>query len=163
MATCITSASGSMDEGRIAMNFDNGHRSLENKFFTYVDDPRISSVKSGRAGQTGLVSGVVWCGWFSCCYMALFGWKWWGTEALHITAFHHVSTCHIEKPNRYDMFRKILSQLTNLWLFAHPSVNHFGWSVKSKLFHPSIISKIKLTSHSFIQLNNLYIYIVSVA
>ncbi|KAK4302726.1 hypothetical protein Pmani_025199 [Petrolisthes manimaculis] len=57
VATCITSASGSMDEGKIAMNFDNGRRFLEGKFFTYVEDPRISSVKSGRAGQTGLRNG----------------------------------------------------------------------------------------------------------
>lgn len=39
------------------MNFDNGRRELEGKYFTYVDDPKINSVKSGRAGQAGMVSG----------------------------------------------------------------------------------------------------------
>lgn len=38
------------------MNFDNGHRQLEGKYFTYVDDPKIHTVRSGRAGQAGMVS-----------------------------------------------------------------------------------------------------------
>ena len=40
------------------MTFDNGRRSLEGKYFTYVEDPSIQSVKSGRAGQAGLVSSL---------------------------------------------------------------------------------------------------------
>ncbi|XP_063875423.1 plexin-A1-like isoform X1 [Scylla paramamosain] len=57
VATCITSDASTLTEGKIAMNFDNGHRQLEGKFFTYVDDPKIHSVKSGRAGQAGMRNG----------------------------------------------------------------------------------------------------------
>lgn len=39
------------------MIFDNGRRSLDGKYFTYVEDPSIFSVKSGRAGQAGLRNG----------------------------------------------------------------------------------------------------------
>ncbi|XP_069180066.1 plexin-A4 isoform X2 [Procambarus clarkii] len=57
VATCITSESNDHQEGKIEMVFDNGRRKLEDKFFTYVNDPTILSVKSGRAGQAGLRNG----------------------------------------------------------------------------------------------------------
>ena len=58
VATCITSSSSNLQNGEIEMTFDNGRRSLEGKYFTYVEDPSIQSVKSGRAGQAGLVSSL---------------------------------------------------------------------------------------------------------
>ncbi|XP_068203204.1 plexin A3 isoform X2 [Palaemon carinicauda] len=57
VATCITSSASSLQKSEIEMTFDNGRRSLLGKYFTYVDDPSIQSVKSGRAGQAGLRNG----------------------------------------------------------------------------------------------------------
>ncbi|XP_042873532.1 plexin A3-like isoform X1 [Penaeus japonicus] len=57
-ATCITSSYSNLQkEGSIEMTFDNGRRKLEGKYFTYVDDPEITSVKSGRVGQAGVRNG----------------------------------------------------------------------------------------------------------
>ena len=38
------------------MHFDNGRRELSTIFFSYVENPRITAVRSGRAGQAGVVS-----------------------------------------------------------------------------------------------------------
>lgn len=57
MASCLTSGSIKLLEGKVVMHFDNGVRELSAPTFRYVKDPNITNVRSGRAGQAGLVSG----------------------------------------------------------------------------------------------------------
>ncbi|CAL4110360.1 unnamed protein product [Meganyctiphanes norvegica] len=52
-AICITTSSNNLIEGKVEMQFDNGKRNLEGKYYKYVEDPEIMSVKSGRAGLAG--------------------------------------------------------------------------------------------------------------
>ncbi|XP_018019923.1 plexin A3 isoform X1 [Hyalella azteca] len=51
VAWCRTSASHKRHQGSVVMRFDKGVRELAGQRFTYVDDPVITSVRSGRAGQ----------------------------------------------------------------------------------------------------------------
>lgn len=60
-ATCITTKSnGLLDRGKVAMTFDHGRRELNGVFFSYVEDPVIHRVRTGKAGFVGVVSSMLW-------------------------------------------------------------------------------------------------------
>ena len=55
-ATCITTSSNVLlDQGKVEMHFDHGRRELNGVFFSYVEDPDILMVRTGKPGQAGVV------------------------------------------------------------------------------------------------------------
>lgn len=56
-AECITTESRLGDE-KVRVRFDNGIRSFDDYRFLFVDDPKITSVESGPAGQHGVPKGI---------------------------------------------------------------------------------------------------------
>lgn len=58
-AMCETTESNVLlDRGKVEMNFDHGRRELNGVFFSYVQDPDIYQVRTGRAGLAGVVSDI---------------------------------------------------------------------------------------------------------
>ncbi|GFY60911.1 hypothetical protein TNIN_181314 [Trichonephila inaurata madagascariensis] len=57
-AVCITSASKETKTETVRIKFDNGLRVFEDYKFLYVEDPSITYVESGSAGQRGIPKGI---------------------------------------------------------------------------------------------------------